>query len=71
MIPNLTIIIAAYVGLRCFEIIAGEIRRSEKSGWGLSLMVLSMFTAAVTSFCTWETLNSGADVTRQLGNFGR
>jgi hypothetical protein len=61
MIPNLTIIIAGYVIVRCLDMI--QRHSKESSGLGISVCILAGILILVTLVCAGDTITTGTRIT--------
>ena len=70
MIPNLTILIAAYIVFRCIEILCANASRFQ-SAIARSLMnVVALLLIVIAGWISYETVLAGAHAQNQMESFG-
>jgi hypothetical protein len=64
MIPNLTIMIGAYIVFRCIESIVAQVQKPNLSASGRFVVVVALLCIAVALIVTVDTISSGASMQR-------
>ena len=60
MIPALSLIVASYVVLRCFEIIGDRIEK--KKGYEAFVIILAILVIIITAFSLYDILSAGIEL---------
>jgi hypothetical protein len=66
MIPNLTIMISAYIVFRCIESIVAQIQKPNLSASGRFVVVVAILCIVVALIVTADTISSGSSMQRLL-----
>jgi hypothetical protein len=66
VIPNLTLMICAYIVFRCFESVVTQFQKPDRPVAGLIVAVLAAMCAVVAIAVTVDTFSSGISLQQQL-----